>query len=273
MKPKSLGLFELVFSLLLGFMQVLPAAAQNRLEALLGDGGVLLHSPDGVALVNINSERALVPASLVKIPLAQVAFTTLGEDFRFETHFYRNAEGDLLIRGLGDPFLVSEEIARISDTLAERGLQELRRVVMDDSAFEPEPRLPQERGANDPYAARNSALAVNFNTVILAWTNNGNLASAEPQTPLTEIARELGAQLSSRESQRINLGDDPRVGLQQAQQIFHYFLEESGITISDTNFYQESVSNDWVLMYEHRSSRSLQENLDGMFLMGIRHNH
>ena len=245
-------------------MQVLPAAAQNRLEALLGDGGVLLHSPDGVALVNINSERALVPASLVKIPLAQVAFTTLGEDFRFETHFYRNAEGDLLIRGLGDPFLVSEEIARISDTLAERGLQELRRVVMDDSAFEPEPRLPQERGANDPYAARNSALAVNFNTVILAWTNNGNLASAEPQTPLTEIARELGAQLSSRESQRINLGDDPRVGLQQAQQIFHYFLEESGITISDTNFYQESVSNDWVLMYEHRSSRSLQENLDGM---------
>ena len=112
-----------------------PIAAQERLAALAGDGSVMMRSPNNEVLVSLNPDRALVPASLIKIPLAQVALTTLGEDFRFETHFYRNDSGDLLIRGLGDPFLVSEEIARIADALAQRGLQQIRRLVMDDSAF------------------------------------------------------------------------------------------------------------------------------------------
>ncbi|MEX0964110.1 MAG: D-alanyl-D-alanine carboxypeptidase [Pseudohongiellaceae bacterium] len=250
--------------LLLSWAMASPAAAQERLAVLVGDGGVMVRSPSGETLVSINPDRVLVPASILKIPLAQVALTALGEDFRFETHFYRNANGDLLIRGLGDPFLVSEEIARIADTLAQRGLQQIRRVVMDDSAFEPEPDLPIERGSDQPYAARNSALAVNFNTVNLHWDANGRLISAEPQTPLTALARELGAPLSRGEPLRINLGDDPRAGLQQAQQLFQHFLRESGISVTDAGFYQEAVTEDWTLFYSHRSSQSLRENLDGL---------
>jgi D-alanyl-D-alanine carboxypeptidase/D-alanyl-D-alanine-endopeptidase (penicillin-binding protein 4) len=188
----------------------------------------------------------------------------LGEDFRFETHFYRNDSGDLLIRGLGDPFLVSEEIARIADTLAQRGLGQIRRLVMDDSAFEADPDLPLERGTNQPFGARNSALAVNFNTVNLAWTADGILITGEPQTPLTTLARELGAQLSPGEAQRINLGDDPRAGLRQTQQLFRHFLEDSGITVSDVGFNRHAVTDEWTLFYRHRSSRSLRDNLDGM---------
>ncbi|HCI87820.1 MAG TPA: peptidase S13, partial [Gammaproteobacteria bacterium] len=102
--------------------------AQTRLESLLGDGGVMLNSPLGESLVSINADQELLPASLVKIPLTQVVLTALGEDFRFETRFFRNDAGDLLIRGLGDPFLVSEEIAQIADTLAAHGLQRVRRL-------------------------------------------------------------------------------------------------------------------------------------------------
>ncbi len=240
------------------------ASAQSQLARLAGDGSVLLHSPAGEALVSVNPNRALLPASIVKIPLAQVALTTLGEDFRFETHFYRNANGDLLIRGLGDPFLVSEEIALVAEELAELGLRQVNRLVVDDSAFEPDPDLPLELGADDPYAARNSALAVNFNTVNLAWSANGSLVSAEEQTPLTPLARELGASLSSSEPLRINLGSDPVNGLKQVKQIFQYFLEGSGVTVMDTDFYHEAVTDDWELFYAHRSSRSLRENLDGM---------
>lgn len=250
--------------LLLVCTQALPAAAQDRLAALAGDGGVMLRSPNGEALASLNPDTPLVPASILKIPLAQVALTTLGEDFRFETHFYRNDSGDLLIRGLGDPFLVSEEIARIADNLAQRGLLQIRRLVMDDSAFEADPDLPIERGSNQPFAARNSALAVNFNTVNLAWTADGTLTSGEAQTPLTALARELGAQLNQGEPQRINLGDDPRAGLRQAQQLFQHFLVESGITVSDSNFHQEAVTAEWTHLYSHRSSRSLRENLDGL---------
>ncbi|MBL4892974.1 MAG: D-alanyl-D-alanine carboxypeptidase, partial [Rhizobiaceae bacterium] len=179
--------------MLLGCSLVFSATAAERLAALVGDGSVILRSPTGEQLVSFNPDFPLVPASILKIPLAQVALSTLGEDFRFETHFYRNSSGDLLVRGLGDPFLVSEEIARIADTLAERGLQQVRRLVMDDSAFEPNPDLPIESGSDQPYAARNSALAVNFNTVNLAWAADGTLITGEAQTPLTALARELGA--------------------------------------------------------------------------------
>ncbi len=265
LKRASHTLHTFTLSLLLvGCAMALPVAAQDRLAALAGDGSVMLRSPNGGLLVSLNPDRTLVPASLVKIPLAQVALTTLGEDFRFETHFYRNDSGDLLIRGLGDPFLVSEEIARIADTLAQRGLQQVRRLVMDDSAFEPDPDLPIERGTSQPFDARNSALAVNFNTVNLAWTADGRLITGEPQTPLTALAREFGAQLSPGDPQRINLGDDPRAGLRQAQQLFRLFLEESGITVSDASFNRNAVTDEWTLFYRHRSSRSLRDNLDGL---------
>lgn len=260
-----LHMFALAF-LLAGCTFAFQAAAQDRLAALVGDGSIMLSSPTGEELVSINANESLVPASLLKIPMAHVALTKLGEDFRFETHFYRNDSGDLLIRGLGDPFLVSEEIARIADILAQRGLGQVRRLVMDDSAFEPNPDLPLEEGANDPYAARNSALAVNFNTVNLAWAADGKLISAEPQTPLTALARELGANLVPGDEQRINLGNDPVAGLQQVQQLFHYFLEQSGIAVSDASFYREALTDDWTLFYQHPSSRSLRENLDGLLL-------
>ena len=250
--------------LLLVCVLALPVAAQDRLVTLVGDGSVMLRSPSGETLVSLNPDIPLVPASILKIPLAQVALSTLGEDFRFETHFYRNGSGDLLIRGLGDPFLVSEEIARIANTLDQRGLQQIRRLVMDDSAFEPNPDLPIESGSDQPYAARNSALAVNFNTVNLAWRTDGRLVTGETQTPLTAFARELGEQLSQGEPQRINLGDDPVAGLRQAQQLFRHFLIDSGITVSDANFHQQVVTDEWTLFYSHRSSQSLRDNLEGM---------
>ena len=170
----------------------------------------------------------------------------------------------MLIRGLGDPFLVSEELAAIANILDGRGLVQIRRLVVDDSAFASNLDLPIEQGADDPYAARNSALAVNFNTVNLAWSRDGTLITGEDQTPLTALARELASSLSPGETQRINLGDDPRAGLQQVQQLFLYFFKESGITVNDSRFCHEAVSEEWDLLYAHNSSRTLRDNLDGM---------
>lgn len=265
MKLTHLTCLLLTAILLIGFPSFASISwAQSEIESLTGNGAVLLLSPSREELVNINSEAPLIPASLIKIPLAQAAISTLGEDFRFETHFYRNEQGDLLIQGLGDPFLVSEEVARISDVLSQRGLRQIRRVVVDSSAFENLHELPQEGSANDPYAARNSALAVNFNTVNLNWTADGTLTSGEAQTPLTTIARELARNLDTAQPQRINLGQNPENGLRQAQQIFHHFLQESGISIADQNFYQGPVSGEWTIFYRHRSSTPLSEILSGM---------
>lgn len=256
----------LLCALLASWALLSPAltVGQDRLSALLGDGSLVLHSPAGDVLLSQNSGAALVPASILKIPMAQVALASLGSDYRFETHFYVNDSGDMLIRGLGDPFLVSEEIASIAATLAQRGVSKINRLVMDDSAFESELDLPIESGTNQPYGARNSALAVNFNTVNLAWTEQGELISGESQTPLTALAREFALGLSPGAEQRINLGGDPRAGLSQAQQLFHIFLAQSGVEVIDPGFYREEVSDDWTLLYRHVSSHSLQDNLEGM---------
>ncbi len=255
-----------IIQLALCFMLLIPEStrAQGEIDSLLVNGSLLMHNADGEIVVSHNSSETLVPASIVKIPLAQVALSLLGEDFRFETQFYTNSDGDLLIRGLGDPFLVSEEIAEIATGLAESGLDRVRRLVVDDSAFESNPELPLELNARDPYAARVSALSTNFNTVNLAFDSEGNVISGEPQTPLTALARELAAQLPNRRSERINLGADPEAGLQQAQQLFMAFMEAAGITVTDSAFYHETVSDEWTLYFRHRSSRSLREILMGM---------
>ena len=242
----------------------LTASAQQALADLAGNGSVLLQSPAGEVVFSLNADRPLVPASLLKIPLAQAALTALGEDYRFETHFYQNARGDLLVRGLGDPFLVSEEIALIAKRLAQQGLQRIRRLVVDDSAFASALDLPLESGADDPYAARNSALAVNFNTVNLAWNTEQQIISAEPQTPLTEVARSLGRGLAPGQPRRVNLGSNPELGLAQVQQLFAYFLADAGIVLADDRFYREPLTDDWQLVYRHRSSRALRNILVGM---------
>lgn len=241
-----------------------PALGQGRLASLLGDGSVALASPSGELLISINADAALVPASILKIPLSQAALEELGEDFRFTTEFYRNSGGDLLIRGLGDPFLVSEEVTQIAAKLRESGLTSIRRLLLDDSAFESDPDLPLEAGARDPYAARVSALAVNFNTVNLAWDEQGELVSGEAQTPLTPLAEELAAQLVPGQDERINLGSDPKAGLRQVQEVFRLLLAEAGIVVNDPTFIRQPVDDGWQLFYRHRSSRSLPDILRGM---------
>ncbi|MCY4264329.1 MAG: D-alanyl-D-alanine carboxypeptidase [Gammaproteobacteria bacterium] len=254
----------LIALLLLASIHSTSPLAQQQLDSLLVNGSVLLHSPRGEMLISHQPTLPLIPASLIKIPIAQVALAVLGEDYRFETHFYQNQQGDLLVRGLGDPLLVSEEIAEITAELARQGLKQVTRLIMDDSAFEPTPDLPVETGAKDPYAARNSALAVNFNTVSLAWTQDGRLVSGEAQTPLTELARQMGSQINPGPPQRINLGTDPLAGLGQAHQLFRHFLEKSGVTVTDAYLYRDAVSEDWTLLYEHSNCRSLESILQDM---------
>lgn len=253
--------------------QIHAADEESRIRALLGDGAVVLRSPSGEELISVNADIPMVPASTLKIPLAHVALEVLGEEFRFATHFFTqttsNGASDLLIRGYGDPLLVSEEIESIAQTLYARGLRRINRVIVDDSAFSPDLSLPIEPGANDPYAARNSALAANFNTVNLAWNARGELISGEPQTPLTDVARELRSRLRPGQAERINLGADPVTNLRQTQQLFQLFLEAAGVEIVDHGFYREFLdtdSNSWTSFYEHQSSRSLRDNLEGMLL-------
>ena len=112
------------------FFLTLPlnAFAQQALADLTGNGSVLLQSPAGEIVFSLNADMPLVPASLLKIPLAQAALTALegtNISFRIDTR-----TGELTVPDVeyheARMFLAGQNIPRESnlgslDTLLEQG--------------------------------------------------------------------------------------------------------------------------------------------------------
>src|SRR3954470_18620944 len=85
--------------------------AKEKVAALAPSGLVLVMDENGSELVARNADKPFVPASVAKIVTAWLALEVLGADYRFEARFYLNGDRVLYIRGGGDPFLISEELA------------------------------------------------------------------------------------------------------------------------------------------------------------------
>ncbi len=69
--------------------------------------GVLLVAKSGETRFHYTTdpERKWIPASTLKVPLALYALDVWEENHHFQTEVYLRENQDLLIRGLGDPFL------------------------------------------------------------------------------------------------------------------------------------------------------------------------
>ena len=106
----------LLLALLLVPDQVL-GAAKEKIAALAPSGLVLVMDAEGKELVAQNAVEPFVPASVAKIVTAWVAMQVLGGDYRFQTSFYLDRDRMLYVRGGGDPFLVSEELALLAPAL------------------------------------------------------------------------------------------------------------------------------------------------------------
>ena len=100
---------------------LLPAAAlagaKEKVAALAPQGVVLVMDEKGNELVAQNVDKPFVPASVTKIVTAWLAMEVLGGDYRFETSFYLDDKRVLYVRGGGDPFLISEELAPLAQEL------------------------------------------------------------------------------------------------------------------------------------------------------------
>src|SRR3954467_6901970 len=154
----------LACALLLLPAQVL-AGAREKLAALAPSGLVLVMDEKGNELVVQNADKPFVPASVTKIVTAWLAMEVLGGDYRFATRFYLDGNRVLYIRGGGDPFLISEELAQLAAQLvAAVGKTPLTGIVLDASYY-PDIRIPGIEDSGEAYDALNSALAVNFNTI------------------------------------------------------------------------------------------------------------
>ena len=156
----------------------------------------------------------------------------LGGDYRFETRFYLDDKRVLYVRGGGDPFLISEELATLATELvAAVGKAPITGIVLDASYYPSNLRIPGIEDDGEPYDALNSALAVNFNTVA-AVRSGDKVRSAEKQTPITPLAITEFRARGPNGSGRISLSQDPAVSLQYAGELIAAFIERAGGSVN-----------------------------------------
>ncbi|MGA7596389.1 MAG: D-alanyl-D-alanine carboxypeptidase [Pseudolabrys sp.] len=236
------------------------ADAKEKVAALAPSGLVLVMDADGNELVAQNADKSFVPASVTKIVTAWLALEVLGSDYRFQTSFYLDDKRVLYVRGGGDPFLVSEELALLAPRLvAAVGKQPLTGIVLDASYYPPDIRIPGIEDSKESYDALSSALAVNFNT-IYAERRGNDVRSAEKQTPITPLAISQFKARGPKGRGRISLSQDPAVSLQYAGQLIAAFIEQAGGSIKG-KISTGSVPKGLKPVYVHRQSRTLSEIL------------
>jgi D-alanyl-D-alanine carboxypeptidase/D-alanyl-D-alanine-endopeptidase (penicillin-binding protein 4) len=218
---------SLFFALLLLAAPAL-AGVKEKVGALAPQGLVLVVDGQGNELVAQNADEPFVPASVTKIVTAWLAMEVLGGDYRFETRFYLDNKRLLYVRGGGDPFLISEELARLATELAAAiGKKPITGIVLDASYYPSNLRIPGIENIAESYNALNSALAVNFNT-IYAVRNGNKVRSAEPQTPITPLAISQFRLRGPNGTGRISLSQDPNISLQYAGELIAAFIKRAG---------------------------------------------
>ncbi len=236
------------------------AGVKEKVASLAPSGTVLVVDAKGNELVAQNADQPFVPASVTKIVTAWLAMAVLGGDYRFETRFYLDDKRVLYVRGGGDPYLISEELAPLATELvAKVGKAPIAGIVLDGSYYPANLRIPGIENTDEAYNALNSALAVNFNTVYAVRSGNA-VRSAEEQTPITPIAiAQFRAQVASGAS-RISLSQDPAVSLEYAGELIAAFIERAGGSVNgaiSTGTAPEGLKP----IYVHQQSRRLSEIL------------
>jgi len=248
---RPLSLLSMLLLLLCAGSAVADAVGEVQSMSRAG----LLLVEDGRPVIAHNANSPLVPASTMKVLTALAALETWGRGHRFATDFYLDASGWLWVKGLADPYLVSEELDRVARGLAAAGVKRVAGIGLDDSYFDPDVEIAGRSSSDNPYDAPVTALAANFNTVNLI-KRGSTVRSAEPQTPLTATARRFGAGGGAGKK---------RVNLRERGSAVVYFgellgakLAANGIRVGE-GLRRGRVPRGAKRVYRHRNSRTLAD--------------
>jgi D-alanyl-D-alanine carboxypeptidase/D-alanyl-D-alanine-endopeptidase (penicillin-binding protein 4) len=204
------------------------AGAKEKVAAMAPSALVYVVDDKGNELIAQNADQPFVPASVTKIVTAWLAMDVLGADYRFETKFYLDKDRVLYVRGGGDPFLISEELAPLATELvAAIGKEPITGIVLDASYYPSDLRIPGIEDTDKAYNALNSALAVNFNTISAVRKGN-KILSGESQTPITPVAISQFRARGPKGAGRISLAQDPAISLQYAGELIAAFISRAG---------------------------------------------
>ncbi len=240
------------------------SSIETRIRRLAPNGCVILNDEHGKELFSYNSDKILIPASIIKILTSQVTLEILGKDYKFTTQYYLDKNQNFAIKGWGDPFLISEEISLIIENPAIKNLSRINRVYLDKTSFSDNLEIPGTSNSLNPYDALNGALVVNFNTINVGKDKRGKIFSAETVTPLTPLAIRKAQLFKPGNLERINLTDRPEESLQYVGELFSVFLNNSGIPIQNKSISHTIIDDSWKLLYTHNSTKSIESVITGM---------
>ena len=159
------------------------------------------------ALFSHRAEPPMNPASVMKLVTTFAALELLGRDYRWRTEAYLagalrdgTLDGDLVLKGHGDPKITIEQWAAFVATLRERGLETIRGdLVLDRSAFRLPPHDPAAFDGEPlkPYNVGPDAMLVNFKTVRFRFVPTADGAGVDviAEPPLPQLAVGASPQL------------------------------------------------------------------------------
>ncbi len=226
------------------------------LQWIRNTDSLVLAEPSGRIIISRHASALRIPASTLKVLTSLAAIHELGPAYRFKTEFYVQGDGILVIKGYGDPLLISEVLSDIAGQLSKR-IAHVKAIITDTSYFSRSIRIPGRGHSTNPYDAPPSALSVNFNTIVVARDEKGNIISGEPQTPLTPLARKIAKKIGATNG-RYSIGEDSDLAAQYAGQLFKRFLLKAGVQVSGT-IGPGLVGSDAELIYTHYSPFTLKQ--------------
>jgi len=181
---------------------VAQALAAARIPA--GSAAVVVQEAGGSrAVLSLNSAVPMNPASVMKLVTTYAALELLGPAYRWKTEAYAAGplrdgllEGDLVLKGYGDPKLDLEAFWILLRALRAKGLREIQGdLVLDRSHFE---RAPGDPGRFDrepfrPYNVLPDALLLNYKSLrFVFYSENGAVRiHVEPRPPALDVVNAL----------------------------------------------------------------------------------
>ncbi len=188
--------------------RVPPQVAQALSAARIPQAGVAIVVQEVGAsrpALSLNESLSMNPASVMKLVTTYAALEVLGPAYRWKTDVLAAAEarngvleGDLYVKGGGDPKLDFESFWMLLRALRGKGLREIRGdLVLDRSYFEGVAGDPA-RFDGDPFRPYNvlaDALLVNYRSLRFVFVPDPERAAVrlyvEPRPPALEVANVL----------------------------------------------------------------------------------
>lgn len=151
------------------------------------------------ALIDHNAKQPVTPASTMKLVTTLAALEELGPNFRWKTQILTNGtlkndvlQGDLVIRGGGDPNLTWEKFALMLRSLRDQGIKKIAgNILLDRSYFQP-PRSDLDSAPFDeyPHAYYNvipDALLIHSNIFAFELDSSSGQMNVRTTPPLANV--------------------------------------------------------------------------------------